>query len=290
MFTGIICVGWIHHKNRSGLELIADFLKIPLTFLPKGTDPNNSAGNLVIITDEWRDRKKISKQYVVYGPHMNSPIFLGHARDYQNFSGDDIFNVLSSWNSKVMKLYDVKAKLVALPFPVDAEKFSPSGEPKTKTFLMVKRRDPNIIEFVKSQVKFDFVFVYGHYKEEDYLQALKVCKFGVWVGTHESQGFGLQEALSCDVPLVIWDVRSQAEETGVRIFKDDSGCGVTSTPYWDERCGFKVYNKDEFLTAKNYMETSDLSHFKPREFVLENLSVQACLKKWEDVFECEDQN
>jgi hypothetical protein len=283
MFTGIICIGWIHHKNRRGLELMADFQKIPLTFLPKGADPNNSVGNLVIITDEWRDRKKISKQHVMFGPHMNSPIFLGHTRDYQNFSEDDIFNCLCDWNSKVMNLYDVKAKLVALPFPVEVEKFSPSSEPKTKTFLMCKRRDPNIIEFVKSQVKFDFVFVYGHYKEEDYLHALKVCKFGCWVGTHESQGFGLQEALSCDVPLVIFDVHSQAEELGIKIFKDDSGCGVTSTPYWHERCGLKVYNKDEFLTAKNYMETADLSNFKPREFVLENLSVETCLKKWEDV-------
>jgi glycosyltransferase involved in cell wall biosynthesis len=284
MFDGIICVGWIHHKNRRGLELMAEFLKIPLTFLPKGADPNNSPGNLVIVTDEWRDRKKISKQHVMFGPHMNSPIFLGHSRDYQNFSADDIFNCLCQWNINVMNLFDVKANLVALPFPVDVQKFSPSGEPKTKTLLMIKNRDPKIADFVRSQMKFDYTFVYGHYKEEDYLKALWACKFGCFIHRHESQGYAIQEAWACDVPLIVWDVKSQAEEIGVRIFKDDSGCGVTSVPYWDERCGIKVYTSEEFLKAKHYMETADLSGLKPREFVLENLSVQACLKKWQNVF------
>ena len=50
------------------------------------------------------------------------------------------------------------------------------------------------------------------YNETDYINYLKECKYGIWVDAHESQGFALEEALSLDVPLLVWNIKSLNQE------------------------------------------------------------------------------
>ena len=48
---------------------------------------------------------------------------------------------------------------------------------------------------------------------------------------------------------------------------------ATTIPYWDQRCGEYFYNKIEFEPKYNEF-INKLNTYKPREFVLENLSVE----------------
>ena len=41
---------------------------------------------------------------------------------------------------------------------------------------------------------------------------LQNSKYGIWLDAHESQGFALQEALSCNVPLLVWNISSMNQE------------------------------------------------------------------------------
>jgi hypothetical protein len=50
------------------------------------------------------------------------------------------------------------------------------------------------------------------YNEAEYLTYLQSCKYGIWIDAHESQGFALEEALSCNVPLLVWNVSSLNRE------------------------------------------------------------------------------
>jgi hypothetical protein len=50
---------------------------------------------------------------------------------------------------------------------------------------------------------------------------------------------------------------------------------ATSIPYWDNRCGEYFYDTNEF--ESKYEEfINKLDTYKPREYILENLSVEKC--------------
>jgi hypothetical protein len=54
---------------------------------------------------------------------------------------------------------------------------------------------------------------------------------------------------------------------------------ASSIPYWDNRCGEFFYKKEEFEEKYNEF-TSKLDTYKPREFILENLSVEKCAENF----------
>ena len=58
---------------------------------------------------------------------------------------------------------------------------------------------------------------------------------------------------------------------------------VTTIPYWDEICGEFFYNQNEF--ENKYEEfISKLNTYKPRKFILDNISIEKCSEKWNNLF------
>ena len=126
--------------------------------------------------------------------------------------------------------------------------------------------------------KFKVFSYYEKYDENEYLNYLKEAKFGLWLGGHESQGFALQEALSTNVPLLVWSVSYMGQEYGSFY----GAIPATSIPYWDNRCGefFYAYNE---LDAKFNTFIENINNYKPREYVLENLSTEVCQDRFIDL-------
>ena len=58
---------------------------------------------------------------------------------------------------------------------------------------------------------------------------------------------------------------------------------ATSIPYWDQRCGEFFYKKEEFETKYNEF-INKLDIYKPREYVLENLSVEKTAENFKNLF------
>jgi hypothetical protein len=135
-----------------------------------------------------------------------------------------------------------------------------------------KRRDPAELRFLEhvlatlniSYTLFDYQ---RRYQESDYLACLQTAKYGIWLGRHESQGFALEEALSCNVPLLVWDVTSMQQEWGIR----NPNVPATCVPYWDDRCGERCYRREELVDTLRVL-VSKLATYRPREYVLEHLS------------------
>jgi hypothetical protein len=163
------------------------------------------------------------------------------------------------------------------PFPVEVKKFCPiQHNEKNEVFIYFKSRNPKELEYVKQLLNyknvtykiFDYV---KKYNEEDYLKCLQNAKYGIIIGRHESQGFAIEEALSCNVPLLVWEVKYMSQEYGYN-YPD---IPATVIPYWDDRCGEYFYNKEELETTySNFL--NKLESYKPREYILENLSPQKC--------------
>ena len=119
---------------------------------------------------------------------------------------------------------------------------------------------------------FDYV---NRYAEEEYLNYLKESKFGIWLTAHESQGFALEEALSCDVPLLVWNVTSLNQEYG----SNYPNLPATTLSYWDEKCGEYFTDINDLHKTFNKF-INNLHNYKPREFILENLSIKKCSEKF----------
>ena len=116
------------------------------------------------------------------------------------------------------------------------------------------------------------------YNETEYLNCLQNAKYGIWLDAHESQGFALQEALSCNVPLLVWNVSSLNQDVG----SNYPNFPATTLSYWNDNCGEVFYNYHEFLNKFNSF-ISNLNTYTPRQFILDNLSIKKCEEKFIDL-------
>lgn len=289
----LLIVDNFHHKNTRGMEMLCKHLKWEYVYKYGNIlEIEKEIPNYDIIYFPVRpyDPSRFPDKRFIFGPHFSvfpdNRLFV-----INNKYNNAIYIQPSEWaantwiNMHALRVLPIKT----FPFPVDTERFTPNplGTIKQKIFIYFKARDPNQLRFVENTLNNQLsntmeykVFDYRkRYKEEDYISWLKQSQYGIWIGCHESQGFALEEAMSCNVPLLVWNVKSMNQEYGSRY----GDIPATSIPYWDARCGEYFYKEDEFVEKYNEF-ISKLSTYKPREFVLENLSVDVCGGRFEKLF------
>lgn len=267
----------IHHKN---LNFILNCKKINFHIIESFNNIDNIDLNLfdaVISPCEPINVKKYKNTKFIFGPQFS--VF--PTNKLNEIKGNNsVYNLLSQWVIDIWKLYPIcdNLKLVSLPFGVDTDKFVNKKHINERNKIMVyfKHRNPIelklIINFLNNKNLKHTIFSYDKkYKETDYINYLQECKFCIWVDAHESQGFALQEALSCDVPLLVWNVTSMNQEYNSRYLD----LKATTTPYWNNKCGELFYNINELEIVYNKF-INNIENYKPREFILENLSTSIC--------------
>lgn len=129
---------------------------------------------------------------------------------------------------------------------------------------------------------------YGHYREEDFHALLGRCRAMIFLCEHETQGLAYQQALSCGVPLLAWDRGGPWQDPEYYPGRVNFG-PVSSVPYWDERCGVKFGGAADFAPAlERFLGEARAGRFHPRDFILENLTLERCalryLDHWEAAF------
>ena len=156
-----------------------------------------------------------------------------------------------------------------LPCNIDTDQFTPGENHRDKVFIYYNSSNcnPIYLEFIKTELQHRNVSyqIFGDI-EEEYLQYLKESKYGIWIkDTHESEYL---EALSCDVPLLVWNIQYIGEE-----YRFDMNV-------WDDQCGEYFYFKDQFHTAYDeFIENIRLEKYTPRKYVLNNVSMELYEKK-----------
>ena len=171
----------------------------------------------------------------------------------------------------------------AWPTGIDTEEYKPSTREKKTVLVYFKQRSQEELARVrealdKKNIAYQIIH-YGNYKEEDYKQLLGETRYIVWLGRQESQGIALQEALAADVPILVCDVdrlghwEASPKEMAVFTEEENNYTGATSAAYFDERCGIKIKDLATLGGALDTMECS-LGTFRPRQYILENLSLE----------------
>jgi hypothetical protein len=265
---------FIHNKNLFALR---NYKNIEL-YETTGNEPINlSEYDCVLSPSMPIDVSLYPKVRFIFGPHFS--VF--PEEKYNIIKGkNSVYNVLCEWNYQIYKNNKIteEINLVKIPFGVDTENFSEikTIENREYVFIYYKSREPQELLFIENVLKTKNItykiFSYEkRYDEQDYLSYLQNSKYGIWLGRHESQGFALQEALSCNVPLFVVSVKSMNQEYR----SNYANIPATTNPYWDERCGEHVNDLCEFH-SKYDIFLKKLHEYKPREFILENLSMDKC--------------
>ena len=266
-----------HHKNREALYAYKNIQITPYYNPPEIDHFNLSEYDAVYSPTYPIDVSKYPNIRFIFGPHFS--VFPEANLQWIN-GANTLYIQPCKWaadvwiNNPLCKGMDIRS----VPFGVDTHIFNeikPLND-RTEVFVYYKTRGMHDLQFIKhklSELGISYkLFSYDdRYDEAEYRQCLHNAKYGIWVGRHESQGFALEEALSCNVPLLVWDVLSMNQEIGPNY--DD--IPATSIPYWDSRCGEIFYRQPHFDYAYRLF-MSKLRRFKPREYVLANLTMEKC--------------
>ena len=280
----VLIIGNFHHKNYEGLDRILNHLKYEF----KHTNDISDIENYDIIYSPGCpiDTSRYPNKKFIFGPHFS--VFPDDKLTcINNIHNNSVYIQPSDWARDLWINMD-SGKYIPLksfPFPVNTDKFKPndSKEEKTKIFGYYKSRETSEIEYIEKyfedrNIEFKMFHYYLKYEEEDYLNYLKESKYGIVVDAHESQGFALEEALSTNVPLLVWNTRDMSQEVWTNY--DNIHC--TTIPYWDERCGEFFYEQSEFIeTYEKFLKKIDT--YKPREYIMENLSVEVCAERFKEL-------
>lgn len=255
--------------------------------------------NVTIIYHSNLNELDLSKFDIVYSPHLpintcnypNTKFLFGP--HFSVFPEENHMNMIKGshyiqpceWAAQCWVNYNYPIHIHPLPFGVDTEHFNEIKKEKTSIFIYYKQRNPTELEYLKRFLNFNHItyriFSYtDRYSEEEYLEYLQNSKYGIILGRHESQGFAIEEALSCNVPLLIWNVKSMNQEYG----SNYNDIYASSIPYWDNRCGEIFYNKEDLEITFDFF-IKKLSTYTPREYIIENISIEKCKQKMIDLIE-----
>ena len=278
----ILIIGWAHHKNITGLKLLLNNINYEYKLINFDEINNiHEINNFDIIysPDNPINTSLYPSKKFIFGPHFSifpNNKLLGINNTYNN----SIYIQPSMWCVNAWTRVQGVENIIPIkvfPFSVEVEKFCPNQHSqKNEVFIYFKRRNPRELEYVKHFLNnrnitykiFDYV---QKYNEEDYLKCLQNAKYGIIIDAHESQGFAIEEALSCNVPLLVWNVSFMYQEHD----SNYPNIPCSSIAYWDERCGEFFYTAKEFETTYNKFITK-LETYRPREYIMENLSPQKC--------------
>jgi glycosyltransferase involved in cell wall biosynthesis len=279
----LLIIGDLHHKNRHGLNAMLSQHRIKYKY---GSENDIVDYQYIYCPSNTVDTTNYNTKKFIFGPHF-SVFPTNKLTLINNVHNNSVYIQPSKWvqelwiNMNADKILPVKQ----FAFPVDMQKFNQTNALREKVFIYFKRRKPTELRLIATMLDarkieykiFDYV---QRYDEEDYLKYLQQCKYGIILDAHESQGFAIEEALSCNVPLLVWNTKYMSQEVGGNY----NNIPCTTIPYWDERCGEYFYEESE-LEKTFHIFTNKLDTYKPREYIHENLSVDVCFDNFNKLYE-----
>ena len=284
--------GLPHHKNWDGIQRMCKSCNIDFEYTNCTQRIKENNYDILYCMSNFINPYDIPQNIkIIYGPQLwVIPVQPMLGTFDENLRDRCVFNLLSTWVEHYVREFgEFIMPISHFPLAVDTNKFVPSPHEKEYDCLVyIKRRSNDIVNNtlnVLNQKGLKYkVFTYGSYNEDDYLSSLQKAKFMISLDAHESQGFALQEAMSCNVPLLVMDATSIYDEKpdGVHSLYEylrPKKLIATSVPYWSDECGIKT---DEEHLSEDIDRMN--SQFAPRDYIVRTLSDEVCMKRILDYF------
>lgn len=246
----------------------------------------------------------IGKPHLIFEKRFKNPILFGasvfsHPIDcpdlLEKYSNIKKVLVPGDWMKKMFEPY-YGTKVKSWPVGIDTDKWTPEikKEP-TYDFLIY-----NKIRWQKAHFKTQLVepieniltknsltftsIVYGEYKHEDLLEKLAKSKAVIFLCEHETQGLAYQQILATNTPILAYDQQEYWLDPYYYPERVKFGA-VSSVPYWDNRCGVKFKNLEEFeVKLAEFTFKKKDGQFKPIDYILENLTLEKCAQEYYQIY------
>jgi hypothetical protein len=182
--------------------------------------------------------------------------------------------VPSEWVKNLYSRWLPVEKIQVWPVGIDIDLFGDfSNKEKSIDFLVYfKRRERSELNIILDYLNFKklsyHIVEYGNYTESNFIKILENSKRGIVIGNSESQGIAIQEMMSSNLPLLIWDIKKWKDRG------EENSCTATSVPYWDNSCGEIFYAAEEIEKTYNLFINRSYS---PRGFIIKNLNLEKTL-------------
>lgn len=239
----------------------------------------------------------IGKPHVLFERKWKNPVLFGASVFSHPLDCPDLFDkypvkkilVPGEWMRKMFEPY-YGDKVIAWPVGIDTEYWRPSEEQKDLDFLIYYKIrwenthydktlfEPICKELEKRNLKFQ-VIRYGHYTPDQLMQLSGRSRAVIFLCEHETQGLAYQQLLSRNIPVFAWDRGGFWQDPSYYPALVKFEEGVSSVPYWDERCGMKFLHFNDFSSKlTDFLEK--LSAFNPRGYILDNLTLERCAQQY----------
>ncbi|HVW96640.1 MAG TPA: hypothetical protein VHA56_11790 [Mucilaginibacter sp.] len=243
----------------------------------------------------------IGKPHVLFKKQWENPVLFGaavfshpvdHPNLFEQYPNVKKILVPGEW-ARDMFAGIYGNKVICWPVGTDTDYWRPYEEQKKIDFLLydkvmwdydAKKKEllEPLIDILKRKgLTFDHIR-YGKYKSADLLNATKHCKAAIFLCEHETQGLAYQQVLSTGTPILCWDQAGYWLDPSYYPHKVKYQ-PVSSASYWDDRCGLKFSTLADFeATLERFCQMQD--QFKPRDYMLENLTLEICAKKYLQIY------
>jgi len=119
---------------------------------------------------------------------------------------------------------------------------------------------------------------YGQYSQNALEILAPESDFCFVLNGTESQGIAIQEIMSYNTPMFVWDIKSW-EDQG-----PEWSVPATSIPYWSPDCGEWFVNPDDMEFTFNQFY-SRIGEYNPRKYIEDNLSYKKSVEKLLEIFD-----
>lgn len=291
----------VHNKLKIGIKLMCDVYNISLII---SSDINllfNEHYDIIYLANIFINPSELPKTKIIYGSgnwighclnsyNNNSNIFLP-INKYEN--GNCIYNSSSIWLKDAIKdFFDISdfIEINQIPFPIDLVKFDIDKNINKDLDCLVyfKNRELDILIKLKKildkkKLNYKIYNCAILYNEEDYINDLHKTKFMIVLDGFETQGFALQEAMACNIPLLVYnceDLKNMHGDLKYYLNTIEKWKNVnikcTSIPYWSNECGIVTNNLNDLLNSIDNM-LINYNKFFPRNYIINTLSPKICI-------------
>jgi hypothetical protein len=244
----------------------------------------------------------IGKPHLLFEKKWRNPIILGagiysHPIDcpdlFERYPNVKRFLVPGEWMRDMCGLW-YGNKVISWPVGIDTKYWQPGPLEKEFDFLIYDKIrwnhkeeearliDPIIETLEQHNLSYHFI-KYGNYTRHELTGKLKISKAVIFLCEHETQGLAYQQILATNTPILAWNRAGYWQDPDYYPDKVQYQ-PVSSVPYWDERCGVKFTDAIDFK-EKLLLFLTGLNKFKPRDYILENLTIELCAKKYLQIYD-----
>ncbi len=239
----------------------------------------------------------IGKPHLLFEKKWNNPVILGagiysHPVEcpdlFERYPNVKRFLVPGGWMRDMCEPW-YGNKVISWPVGIDTNCWQPDTAEKEFDFLIYDKIrwnheqeearliDPVIKTLDERELSYQFIR-YGNYTHQELTDKLKISKAVIFLCEHETQGLAYQQILATNTPILAWDRGGYWQDPDYYPDKVQYQ-PVSSVPYWDKRCGAKFTDAIDFKEKLSLFLTG-LNKFRPRDYTLENLTLEICAEKY----------